>query len=293
MEKNKIAIHEFQLRKIIQKEIEDYLLEEGLYDRVKNKLKSISVASFPIFLLFADAKQSSEVLAKEKEEIQNVDAMDQFDQMVDKEQSVLKSYGLNEDGAMQIVAGVVAGARQSKEKELQYNNELSDEEKESQILDYQQQQLSLLNDKENVKTILISRFQKDMEQQGRSLMVKAQQSARGIGTPVPIDAIVVGLGDEVQKELIKYDKDITTKKGDKLVFNPMDLKSYWDSFLVDNGPMYKDLEKEFGGPIFIRNSDYQFAAGEEMNKYISSQVKLENKISRLKKRLNETRGLYV
>lgn len=293
MEKNKIAIHEFQLRKIIQKEIEDYLLEEGLYDRVKNKLKSISVASFPIFLLFADAKQSSEVLAKEKEEIQNVDAMDQFDQMVDKEQSVLKSYGLNEDGAMQIVAGVVAGARQSKEKELQYNNELSDEEKESQILDYQQQQLSLLNDKENVKTILVSRFQKDMEQQGRSLMVKAQQSARGIGTPVPIDAIVVGLGDEVQKELIKYDKDITTKKGDKLVFNPMDLKSYWDSFLVDNGPMYKDLEKEFGGPIFIRNSDYQFAAGEEMNKYISSQVKLENKISRLKKRLNETRGLYV
>lgn len=293
MEENKITLTESLLRQVIQEELKDYLIEEGLMDDAKTKLKRIFGASLPLMLLFADARQSAKVLAQTREEISSDDMMQQFDQMVDKEQEKLKSFGLQEDGAQQIIAGVVAGARQEKEKELEYNRDLSEEEKESQILDHQMQQLSLLDNQENVKNVLLAKFQKDMEQQGRTLMVKAQTSSGGTGAPVPIDSIVVGLGDQLQKELIQSDKDITIKKGDKLGFNPMDLRSYWDNLVVDNGPMDKQLEKEFGGPIFIRNSDYQFAAGEEMNKYVASQIKLENKVQNLKKRLNEIRGLYV
>lgn len=293
METNKKIINESYLRQIINKELEDYLVQEGIKDSVKTKLKSIFGASFPLLFLFASAHENAKVLAQTREEIQNVDVMQEFDQMISKEEQILKSFGLQEDGATQIIAGVIAGARQEKEKEFKYNLDLSDEEKEAQILDYQKQQLSLLNKKENVKDILVAKFQKDMEQQGRSLMVKAQAASGGTGAPVPIDSIVVGLGDQIQKELIQSDKDITIKKGDKLGFNPMDLRSYWDNLVVDNGLMDKELQKEFGGPIFIRNSDYQFAAGEEMSNYISSQIKLENKVSNLKKRLNEIRGLYV
>jgi hypothetical protein len=298
MEKNQIII-ESQLRSIIREELQAYLIEEGVLDAMKakvGKLKSLFAPAVVVALLATQTQDSTKVLAQQKQELTSEQALQQFEQMIDTQQQKLKSFGITDDGAEQIIAGIISGVRKQKEKEQKYSK-LTDEEKEAEILKLQQEELSKLNDIKVVKDVLLSKFQNEIEQDGRSLMVSSSSQQGQIGAPVPIQAFVVGLGKEVQDTLMQHDEVVATKSKNKegrevLALNPMNLKSYWSDLLVDNSPIKKELQKELG-TIYIPASSYEYAAGEMMQKYVSQQLQKENKVTKLKKRLNELRGLYV
>lgn len=297
MEKNKIII-ESQLRSIIREELKAYLIEEGMLDNIKekaNKFLKSTIAPLAIIGLLG-VTDSENVIAKEKQQISSQEIMNEFDQLVTQKEEKLQSFGLTFDAAQQVVAGVVSGARKQKEKELQ-SPKLSEQEKEEQIFKFQQEELSKLDDIQLVKNIMISKFQNQIEQNGRSTMVDVAIEKGQLGAPKPVDAFTIGLGMEIQNTLIKTDKDITTKtKSDEgytmLGFNIMDLKSYWGDLVVDNSPIANELQNELK-TIYIPAIRYEFGAGEVMKKDIEKQLQKENKVRKLKKRLNELRGLYV
>jgi len=249
-----------------------------------------------VAIVGTSTKDATNILAQEKQELSSDQALMEFDKMIDAQQQKLKSLGLTDDGAEQIVAGIISGVRKSKEKEQKYSK-LTDEEKEAEILQLQQEELSKLNDPNVVKNILLSKFQNEIEQDGRSLMVQSASQQGQLGAPIPMQAFMIGLGKEIQDTLVDTDQIVGKKsKNDQgrevISFNPMDLKSYWNNLLVDNSPIEKELESELG-TIYIPAASYEYAAGEMMQKYISQQLQKENKVEKLKNRLNELRGLYV
>ncbi len=299
METNKIII-ETQLRALIREELETYLIEEGLLDNLKNKFSSGLKSIFPPLVIVAvvgtQTNDVTTILAQEKQELSSEQALLEFDEMIETQQQKLKSLGLTDDGAEQIVAGIISGVRKTKEKEHKYSK-LTDEEKEAEILKLQQEELSKLNDPSVVKNILLSKFQNEIEQDGRSLMVQSASQQGQLGAPIPMQAFVIGLGKEIQDTLVDTDQIVGKKSKNKegremISFNPMDLKSYWNDLLVDNSPIEKELESELG-TIYIPAASYEYAAGEMMQKHISQQLQKENKVKKLKQRLNEIRGLYV
>jgi len=301
METNKIKINEHQLRAVIREELQQYLIEEGVLDYLKGKTRQIGNVIGMIALsaiISQNANTAAQTIQQIKQEITQPDAMQEFDQIVSNAEQRIVSYGLNSDGAAQIVAGVLQGAKIQKEKELKYNQKLSEEEKQQQVFQFQKEELEKINNPQLVRDILVSKFQDKMEQQGRSGMVTSASEEGKLGAPKPIDALTIGLGMEVQKTLVKYDKDITTKSKNEegnvvLGFKPTELKSFWGDYFDDNSQMKQEIDKVFGDKIFIRYSDYDYGSGLEMKQSISQQLQRENRIRKLKKRLNEIRGLYV
>ena len=233
-----------------------------------------------------------------KQDLTQQDVVKEFDQVVSNAEQKIVSFGVKPEGAEQIVAGVLQGAKLQKEKELQYNNKLSEQEKEQQVFEFQKEELQKLDNQKLITDILIAKFQNKMEQQGRSGMVKGASEEGKIGAPKPVDSLTIGLGIELQKTLVEYDKDITTKSKSKegnvvLGFKPTDLKSFWGNYFEDNSQMKKAVDEALGDKIFIRYSDYEYGSGLEMKQSISQQLQKENRVRKLKKRLNELRGLYV
>ena len=67
--------------------------------------------------------------------------------------------------------------------------------------------------------------------------------------------------------------------------------TYWNDKIQKNSNIEKQL-KDALETIYIRKSDYTWAADNSMQNYMASQMK-ENKIKKLKERINELRGNYV
>jgi phosphopantetheine adenylyltransferase len=299
MEKNKIKINEHQLRAVIREELEQYLLEEGMLDFLKGKKRQIANIFGALALsAIIGSDTGAKAIEQIKQEITQEDVMQEFDRVASETEKKVISHGLTQQGAQQIVAGVLEGAKLQKEKELQYNQELSEDEKQKQIFEFQKQELKKLDNSTLVQDILIAKFQNLMEQQGRSGMVSGASEEGKIGAPKPVDALTIGLGIELQKTLVQYDEDITTKSKNEegnvvLGFKPTDLKSFWGNYFDDNSQMKKLVDEALGDKIFIRYSDYEYGSSLEMKQSISKQLQRENKVRKLKKRLNEIRGLYV
>ncbi len=289
METNKIKVNEHQLRAVIREELEQYLLEEGMLDFLKGKKRQIANIFGALALsAIIGSDTGAKAIEQIKQEITQEDVMQEFDRVASEAEKKVISHGLTQEGAQQIVAGVLEGAKLQKEKEVQYNQELSEDEKQKQIFEFQKQELKKLDNSALVKDILIAKFQNLMEQQGRSGMVSSASEEGKIGAPKPVDALTVGLGIELQKTLVQYDKDITTKSKNEegnvvLGFKPTDLKSFWGNYFDDNSQMKKLVDETLGDKIFIRYSDYEYGSGLEMKQSISKQLQRENKVRKLKK----------
>lgn len=300
MEANKkININEAQLRQLIREELKEYLIEEGFLGDTMQKfangtnLRKVFNGTIIALLLGLGGHSERLVLASAAPETQK-DLIQQFDQLSEEQQQSLMAYGLTSHGAEQLVAGVMVGAKEIKEEELKYNQELTDEEKEKQIFDYQVEEVKKLGNKEIVTTILTSKFLEKMSAQGAHTLVAANTRGGGMGAPTSLTATMIGLGQEFQQNLMQHEdeEDTTIKRNGKIGINVMDLETYWGDIVADNTSLQRDLKSKLG-TIYISNSDYEFAAGEVVQNSIQSQLQKENKVNKLKERLNKIRGFYV
>lgn len=284
---------EDKVRQLIREELELYLLEEGIFDKLKSiydgsMLKKIFTGSI-IAAVSNPNIAAQQIINNEQNQISDEQMMSDFDTKVEEKQNLLQSFGLSEDTSMKIVAGVLTGARKQKEFEFE-KGDVPQMDKESQIYNFQMENLEKLNDVNVVTQIVAQEFLKDVENEGRLAMVKANQQSGSSGTPVPLRSTTVGLGIEIQKTLMDKDEDITIKANKALGIDPLKL-AYWDDIVQDGSNIQKSL-KDLFGTIYIPKSDYSWAAENSMQNYIASQLK-ESKIRKLKKRLNELRGKYV
>lgn len=298
METDKI-ITESKLRTIIRNELALLLISEGALSNIDSKARYLKSKFHPaVAAIFLGASSVKPAAIAQSEMSDDEELMD-FSNFLDQQQNKIESFGLTQQAAEKVVSSVLAGAKSAKEEELKSSVfKMSDEELQKHILDFQKEELAKLNDLETVKNIMIANFQKDIQQQGRSAIVKSSAKAGKIGAPSNIDSLLTGLGFEVQETLVATDDDSFVKlvpsktKSDKnLKFNYMDLDSYWNGLVVDNSKLDSEIRKE--ADIIIPYHYYDTGGGAYMQDYIGSEIQKESKINKLKKRLNELRGLYV
>ena len=301
METNKIVLSESQLRSLISQEIETYLITEGFVTNLKHSVGNLKSNFNPTILasLLLGASTAAQPIAQAQSELSNDEQTQEFFKVVDQQQQKLQSFGLTDEAANKIVVSVLDGAKKTKEEEIETSTfDLADQEIAQIILDYQKEQLANLNDFELVKDIMIANFQKDIEQQGRSAIVGAAAKGGRLGAPTGIDSLLTGLGYEAQETLVAKDDESFIKlapsktgKGQSLKFNYMDLDTYWNDLVVDGSKIEQEMRKE--GDITLPYHYYDTGGGAFMQSHIASQLQKENKFNKLRKRLNEIRGLYV
>jgi len=289
-----MIITEAHLCQVISQELQKSLVEEAIFGKIYDKIRLPALLIF-VALMAHPSKIPEQVMSSAMAETPD-QYMERIFTMTDTAQNRLISAGVTAEQSTKIVAGVLAGVRQQEEQKLsgdEDNEEATENAKEQSILARQIEELKKLDNIDVTKEILIYNFQNTIEQSGRKVTVAAHAAGGGIGTPVPIRAMTVGLGYELQKTLILGDIPVKTGNG-KIVFNPIDLDSYWKG-IIEKDPsseISKSLSNYLGN-LSIPNSDYQFAAGEATQADIKAQLQKENKIMKLKRRLNEMRGLYV
>jgi hypothetical protein len=281
----KINLNENEIRSLVRQELKFYLIQEGMFDSTLKKVFS----SFIIAALAQPNLQPEQVIAQEQEQISDNQIMDDFDQMITQQQAKLQADGLSEDTSMKIIAGVLSGVRKQKEQEFK-SQQIPQEQQEAEIIEAQRQNIKKLDDIKLVTQIVTSQFLRDVENEGRAAMTTANQQSGAMGTPTKESSVGIGIGLEIQKTLIDTDQDITIKKEKSLGLDPLQL-TYWDDVVQKNSNIEKHLKDTFE-TIYIRKSDYTWAAENSMQNYIASQMK-ENKIKKLKERINELRGNYV
>ena len=281
----KINLNENEVRSLVRQELKFYLIQEGMFDSTLRKVFN----GFIIAALAQPNLQPQQVLSQEQEQITDNQVMDDFEKMITQQQAKLQADGLSEETSMKIIAGVLSGVRKQKEQEFK-SQQTPEEEQEAEIIETQRQNIKRLDDIELVAQIVASHFLRDVENEGRAAMTTANQQSGGMGTPTVDSSISIGIGLEIQKTLIDTDQDITIKKEKSLGVDPLQL-TYWNDKIQKNSNIEKQL-KDALETIYIRKSDYTWAAENSMQNYIASQMK-ENKIKKLKEKINELRGNYV
>ena len=281
----KINLNENEVRSLVRQELKFYLIQEGMFDSTLRKVFN----GFIIAALAQPNLQPQQVLSQEQEQITDNQVMDDFEKMITQQQAKLQADGLSEETSMKIIAGVLSGVRKQKEQEFK-SQQTPEEEQEAEIIETQRQNIKRLDDIELVAQIVASHFLRDVENEGRAAMTTANQQSGGMGTPTVDSSISIGIGLEIQKTLIDTDQDITIKKEKSLGVDPLQL-TYWNDKIQKNSNIEKQL-KDALDTIYIRKSDYTWAADNSMQNYMASQMK-ENKIKKLKERINELRGNYV
>lgn len=281
----KINLNENEVRSLVRQELKLYLIQEGMFDSTLRKVFN----GFIIAALAQPNLQPQQVLSQEQEQITDNQVMVDFEKMITQQQAKLQADGLSEETSMKIIAGVLSGVRKQKEQEFK-SQQTPEEEQEAEIIETQRQNIKRLDDIELVAQIVASHFLRDVENEGRAAMTTANQQSGGMGTPTIDSSISIGIGLEIQKTLIDTDQDITIKKEKSLGVDPLQL-TYWNDKIQKNSNIEKQL-KDALETIYIRKSDYTWAADNSMQNYMASQMK-ENKIKKLKERINELRGNYV
>lgn len=287
---------EQQAREVIREELRNYLIEEGI---LKNATAAIlaGLAFVGLQYLIREPAAQAEQAVEEMEQIQqsNQDGIDE--EVFDKATQItdnLISKGAYPEYASQIVSRVFVGAAQEFDKEH--------DEKEP---NFQQEKIKFINSKlgellndDTLFNIVALDFIKQAENIGRRQMVSAAYKGGQMGTTAPLPSIDYAFADgflysarnnyaeAFESSRIKKDEEGNTY----YLFNPMKLP-YWNE-KMQKGSELSQLVGNKLGDVKIPKKMFEAAQANDIEKYIQQQLQ-ENKIDKLRQRLNELRGVYV
>ena len=159
MEANKVTLTESNLRSIISEELEVYLVTEGFLSNLKDKTAKLKAQFNPIIFASLLLGVSTKPAAIAQAEFTNDEQTQEFFKIIDQQQNKLQALGLTDEAATKIISGVLDGAKNSKEKELQTSaSKITDEEMQEQILDYQKEQIAKINNRKKEIELIKSIF---------------------------------------------------------------------------------------------------------------------------------------
>jgi hypothetical protein len=289
-------ITEQQIRKVIREEIKSYLIEEGMLKNITAGI-ILGLTAYGFQYLIKEPVAQAEQAVEEMEEIRDTqdDETIQVDEEIfDKaEQIIIKlvNKGAYQGYAEQIVSRVFVGAAQ--EFDVQHG------EKEPNFQDEKKQFINnqlgeILND-ETLYNIVALDFMKQAENIGRNQAVSA---ATYFGTSSPNLSIEFALANgflasaqDNYKEAFQNSRIGKNEQGETYyLFDPMKL-GYWDN-KIQRGSELSQLVSNKLGNVKIPKKMFVAAQAIDMERYIGKQLQ-ENKINKLRQKINELRGVYV
>lgn len=288
---------EQQAREIIREELKNYLIEEGV---LKNATAAILAGLAFVGLQYlirepaAQAEQAVEEMEelKDTQEDETIKVDEQIFNKAEKIITILVSKGATEEYARQIVSRVFVGAAQEFDAQPQ-EKPIENLEKEKVI--FINNKLGEILDNDKLYLIVALDFMKQAENVGRSEAVSA---ATHFGTTSPNLSIEFALANgfllsaqKNYKEAFENSKIQKDEQGNTYyLFDPMKL-GYWEG-KVERGSELSQLVSNNLGNVKIYKKMFDSAQAVAVEKHIEQQLQ-ENKIDKLRQRLNELRGVYV
>ena len=285
---------EQQVRQVIREELKSYLIEEGILKNITagvliGLLARVGLDYFdkePI----AKAEEAVEQLEQEEETQVDEQIFDKAQQTIDN----LVSKGASAEYAKQIVSRVFVGAAQEFDAE---HNEKEPNFKEKK-LEFINNKLGELLNNDTLFNIIALDFIKQAENYGRHEMVSAAYRQKKMGTTAPLPSIDYAFADgflySARNNYAEAFQDSRIKKDEQgntyYLFNPMKLR-YWNDKIEDGSELRKMVGNKLGD-VKVSKKMFDATQATDLEKYIESQVQ-ENKVNKLRQRINELRGVYV
>jgi hypothetical protein len=290
---------EAQVRQVIREELRNYLIEEGMLKNITaGVLAGLAAAGLQYLIKepTAQAEQAVEEMEelKDTQEEEDEEVIEVDQQIFDKaEQIIVKlvTKGANEDYAREIVSRVFVGAA----NEFDSSHEEKEPNFEKEKIKFINNKLGEILNDETLYKILAFDFMKHAENVGRSEAVAA---ASHFGTSSPKLSIEFALANgfllsarENYKEAFQNSKIKKDEQGNTYyLFDPMKL-GYWDD-KIQRGSELSQLVGNNLGNVKIPKKMFDAAQAIDMERYIGKQLQ-ENKVKKLRQRINELRGVYV
>jgi hypothetical protein len=284
---------EQQARELIREELRSYLIEEGIMKSITAGIVTGLALAGLQYLINEPVVQAKQAV-EEVEQIKNEDVIN--DEVFDKAEEIITKLvmkGAKEGYARQIVSRVFVGAAQ------EYDTQHAEKEP-----NFEQNKIEFINNKlgevlqdDTLFNIVALDFIKEAENIGRRQLVTAASKQRNIGTSLPSTSISFAFADgllaSAQQDYAKAFDQSRIKKDDNgetyYLFNPMNLP-YWED-KMDDGEL-KVLVANKLGDAKVPKRLFNSAQAVSIEKYIENKIQ-ENKVNKLRQRINELRGVYV
>ena len=284
---------EQQAREIIREELRSYLIEEGMLKSITAGI-FLGLAAAGLQYLVREPAAQAEQAVEEIENIKNEDVIN--DEVFDKAEEIITKLvmkGAKEDYARQIVSRVFVGAAQ------EYDTQHTEKEPnfEENKIEFINNKLGKVLEDDTLFNIVALDFIKEAENIGRRQLVTVASKQRNIGTSLPSTSISFAFADgllaSAQQNYSKTFDQSRIKKDDNgqtyYLFNPMNLP-YWED-KMDDGEL-KILVANKLGDAKVPKRLFNSAQAVSIENYIEQKLQ-ENKVNKLRQRINELRGVYV
>ena len=287
---------EQQVRQLIKQELRSYLIEEGMLKNITAGI-ILGLTAAGIQYLLKEPVAQAEQAVEEMEQLEQSNEGGVDEQIFKKAEKIIDaliSKGANPEYASQIVSRVFVGAAQE-----------FDGQHEEQEPNFKEEKFNFINNKlgevlnnDTLFNIVALDFIKQAENTGRHEMVSAAYRQNQMGTSAALPSIDYAFADgflysaknnyaEVfQNSRIKKDEQGNTY----YLFDPMKLR-YWNDKIQD-GSELRQLVGTKLGDVKVPKKMFDAAQAIDIEKYIGQQLQ-ENKVNKLRQKINELRGVYV
>ena len=284
---------EQQARELIRQELKNYLIEQGIMKSITAGIIT-GLAAAGLQYLINEPTVKAEEAVEQVEQIKNEDVIN--DEVFDKAEEIITKLvmkGAKEGYARQIVSRVFVGAAQ------EYDTQHTEKEPnfEENKIEFINNKLGEVLEDDTLFNIVALDFIKEAENIGRRQLVTAASKQGNIGTSLPSTSISFAFADgllaSAQQNYSKTFDQSRVKKDENgqtyYLFNPMNLP-YWED-KMDDGEL-KVLVANKLGDAKVPKRLFNSAQAVSIEKYIENKIQ-ENKVNKLRQRINELRGVYV
>jgi hypothetical protein len=305
---------EAQVRQVIKEEIKSYLFEqdESFFDKYH---KVTTPAGIALLGILAGTTYNPE--AQATEEVYDTSGLEQLQNIIDDTEQQLVNMGVVDQYAQNLISRTVEYGNLAFEKEVRRKG-IKDQDRAKEYQDFMIERFEELQNQENLSKVAAQDFLTQAESVGThqimSAQIEPQTGKTNVGSPVPAYSLQVAFANEMLKIVTEEEK---LPEGSETVYTDMIVGSFnkesnayivkpnilpfFDQVAVENSPFEAAIlsiipQVKVDAPIFEEEQNNN--AMERINKELGAEVKNkksieENKVNKLRQRINELRGVYV
>lgn len=311
---------EQQVRQVIREEIKSYLLEQEKPEK-ENSLKSkfkkiITPTAIALLSLFAGTMFDPEVQAEIPAPVEDIgsDGMEEISKLIDATYEELIKLGATEQYAQSLVSRTVQYGNLEFEKHVKQKG-IKDQNRAEEYESFMLSRFAALQNPEALSKVAAQDFLQQAQSVGThrimATQINPETGKTNIGTPIPSYSLQVAfayemlsiVSEEEEKNENVYTKmivDSFNKEKNSYIIKPTILP-FFQQVAKEGSPFQAailDVMPQVSVDASIFEEEQNNNAMEKINKQLGARVKNkksieENKVNKLRQRINELRGVYV
>jgi hypothetical protein len=302
---------EAQVRQVIKEEIKSYLFEqdESFFDKYH---KVTTPAGIALLGILAGTTYNPE--AQATEEVYDTSGLEQLQGLIDDTEQKLISMGVVDQYAQNLISRTVEYGNIAFDKEVR-NKNIKDVDRAKEYQDFMIKRFKELQNEENLSKVAAQDFLTQAQSVGThqimSSQIEPETKKTNVVTPVPGYSLQVAFANEMLNVVTEEEKqnqnmytNLIVKSFDKnsnaYIIQPTILPFFQQ--VAEKGSPFQaailDVIPQVSVAASIFEEEQNTNAMERINKELGAKVRNqnsieENKVNKLRQRINELRGVYV